>query len=170
MCQPDAECVRHCLNGHPEAFRLLVVRHQDPLVRYLTGRLGNEDQAVEAAQETMVRAYFALRRIKQPEAFYSWLLGIADRVTKETHRRQQRQRQMVADCEVAEEQEDRPEPPVRQAVAELPEVYRQVILLRYYGGLSCAEISRDQGMPIGTVTKRLSRAYALLRQVLRRQQ
>ncbi len=85
-------------------------------------------QAIEAAQETKVRAYFALRRIKKPEAFYSWLLGIADRVAKETHRRN---RQMATDYDVAQQQEDRPQPPVRQAVAELPDVYRQVILLRY---------------------------------------
>ncbi len=171
MCQTDAQCVRRCLNGHPEAFRHLVLRHQDHLVRFLTGRLGDEDRAVEAAQETMVRAYFALRKIKKPEAFYSWLLGIADRVAKEMHRAKQRRRQVPSiDCELAEEQEDRPQPPVRRAVAELPDVYRHVILLRYYGGLSCAEISRKEGVPIGTVTKRLSRAYELLRRALRSQQ
>jgi len=169
-CPPDAECVRQCLNGHPEAFRHLVGRYQDPLVRYLSGRLGNEDQAVEAAQEAMVRAYFALKKIRKPEAFYSWLLGIADRVAKETHRHNQRQRQMAADHDVAQQQEDRPLRPVRQAVAELPDVYRQVILLRDYGGLSCVQISREQGVPIGTVTKRLSRAYALLREALREPQ
>ncbi len=51
-----------------------------------------------------------------------------------------------------------------EAVARLPDTYREVILLRFYGGQSCAEISRDLGVPLGTVTKRLSRAYALLRE------
>jgi len=43
-------------------------------------------------------------------------------------------------------------------------------LLRFYGGLTCAEISRDLDVPIGTVTKHLSRAYAVLRETLPRPQ
>jgi RNA polymerase sigma-70 factor (ECF subfamily) len=65
------------------------------------------------------------------------------------------------------DQADPPGPEVAQAVAALPEAYRQVILLRYYAGRSCAEISRELDVPVGTVTKRLSRAYALLRKALR---
>jgi hypothetical protein len=45
-------------------------------------------------------------------------------------------------------------------------VYREVVLMRYYGGLSCAEIGGNLGVPVGTVTKRLSRAYAMLRESL----
>ena len=52
------------------------------------------------------------------------------------------------------------------ALAALPETYRQVILLRYYEELSCQEVAERLDMPLGTVTKTLSRAYALLRQEL----
>jgi DNA-directed RNA polymerase specialized sigma24 family protein len=38
--------------------------------------------------------------------------------------------------------------------------------LRFHGGHSCQEISHNLGVPLGTVTKRLSRAYALLREHL----
>ena len=54
-----------------------------------------------------------------------------------------------------------------EAVARLPEAYREVIVRRFYAGQSCAEISADLGVPLGTVTKRLSLAYSLLRQSLR---
>jgi DNA-directed RNA polymerase specialized sigma24 family protein len=54
-------------------------------------------------------------------------------------------------------------------VTALPEAYRTVILLRYYGGLSCSGIAGQLDMPLGTVTKMLSRAYALLRDSLQRQ-
>jgi RNA polymerase sigma-70 factor (ECF subfamily) len=56
--------------------------------------------------------------------------------------------------------------PLEEAIAVLPESYRRVILLRYYEGLSCQELATRLGMPLGTVTKTLSRAYALLRQEL----
>jgi RNA polymerase sigma-70 factor (ECF subfamily) len=53
-----------------------------------------------------------------------------------------------------------------EAIAVLPETYRQVILLRYYEELSCQEVAQRLEIPLGTVTKTLSRAYALLRQEL----
>ena len=51
-------------------------------------------------------------------------------------------------------------------MAGLPEAYRTVILLRYYGGCSCKQIAEQLDMPLGTVTVTLSRAYALLRDAL----
>jgi RNA polymerase sigma-70 factor (ECF subfamily) len=52
---------------------------------------------------------------------------------------------------------------LEEVIALLPESYRQVILMRYYEGLSCQDVATRLGMPLGTVTKTLSRAYALLR-------
>ena len=167
MCQSDAECVRQCLNGHPEAFEHLLRRYEAPLVRYLTGRLGNEEAAIEAAQETVVRAYCTLRKLKKPDSFRCWLLGIAGRVAKETNRTRRRRGQIVSlQSEPAADPADRPDPALDQAVAGLPEIYRRVVLLRYYGGLSCAEVGRELAVPVGTVTMRLSRAYRLLRERL----
>lgn len=172
MRQSDDECIRACLNDHPEAFRHLVRRYEAPLARYLRGRLSNAEQAVEAAQEVFVRAYFALADLRRPEAFLSWLLGIADRVTKEIYRAARRCRtvdwQDADPAEAAVRHQTDAEAATAEAVAGLPDAYREVIVLRYYGGHSCAEISRDLGVPLGTVTKRLSRAYALLRDCLRK--
>jgi RNA polymerase sigma factor (sigma-70 family) len=52
---------------------------------------------------------------------------------------------------------------LEEVIALLPESHRQVILMRYYEGLSCQDVAPRLGMPLGTVTKTLSRAYALLR-------
>jgi RNA polymerase sigma-70 factor (ECF subfamily) len=154
-------------------FRHLVSRYHAPLLRHLSGRLGDENEAAEAAQETMVRAYFALGKLRKAESFYSWLLAIADRVAKEMHRGRRRR---ATSLEVATPTDhagaagatgDRLSADVSRAVAELPDVLREVVLLRFYGGQSCAEISHSLGVPLGTVTSRLSRAYALLRKSLR---
>ncbi len=174
MCQTDAECVRLCLDGHPKAFGDLVDRYQGPLVRYLTGRLGSEEEAAELAQETFVRAWCTLRKLKKPESFHCWLLGIAGRVAKENQRKWHRRGQVVSlarepavrrgDCPGAAS--DRPEMALDQAVSGLPEIYREVVLLRYYGGLTCADVGRELGLSLGAVTMRLSRAYGLLRECL----
>ena len=62
-----------------------------------------------------------------------------------------------------------PDYPLAKTIAKLPNFYRQLILLRYYGGQSCKEIAIQLDMPIGTITKTLSRAYAMLREMLSEQ-
>ena len=170
MSQSDEQCIKSCLDGHPEAFRHLVERYQSPLRRCLYLRLGNAEEATEATQEAFVRAYFALGKLRKPAAFFSWLLGIADRVAKETFRAAKRSRtvtwEQVPPAELAGKPDANADTGVTEAVAKLPDVYREVVMLRFYAGQSCAEISRDLDVPLGTVTKRLSRAYSLLREHL----
>jgi RNA polymerase sigma-70 factor (ECF subfamily) len=165
----DGEYVRSSRNGSPDDFRLLVQRYQRPLFAYLAGRLGSALEAEEAAQESFVRAFLSLKKLRQPESFYAWLLGIAARVLKEQFRAMIRREQAQAAQESlrSSEPETAPEYPLEEAIAVLPETYRQVILLRYYEGLSCQEVGQRLGMPLGTVTKTLSRAYALLREELK---
>lgn len=170
MSFSDEQCVRRCLNGHPEEFRHLVDRYQSALARCLRVRLGNADEAAEVAQESFVRAYFDLGRLRKPAAFFAWVWGIADRVVKEARRAPARRR-FVAFEQAEEAELDAKSDPdddieVSLAVARLPEPYREVVLLRFYGGRSCAQISEDLDVPLGTVTKRLSRAYTLLRELL----
>jgi RNA polymerase sigma-70 factor, ECF subfamily len=69
-------------------------------------------------------------------------------------------------AEPAGKQEECADTALTEAVARLPDAYREVIVLRFYEGQSCQEISRGLDVPLGTVTKRLSRAYGLLRERL----
>jgi len=170
MQPSDADYVVSSRNGCPEHFRLLVERYQRPLLAYLGGRLGNPLEAEEAAQESFVRAFFSLKKLRKPESFYAWLLGIAGRVLKEQFRALERRHKVqdaAAEALLTEDSDPDDEYPLEEAIAALPESYRQVILLRYYEGLSCLEVGQRLAMPLGTVTKTLSRAYILLRQELK---
>jgi len=171
MSRNDIETVKQCLNGHPEEYRQLVQRYQGTLLSFLSGRMGDRERAEEAAQETFVRAYFSLRKLKKPGSFHSWLLGIADRVSKEQHREQVKNRPIFSPPSELEEPASAPPPhddALKAAIARLPESYREVILLRYYGGRSCSEVAEHLGFALGTVTKKLSKAYAMLRDSLKR--
>ncbi len=164
----DGEYVVSSRNGCPEHFRILVQRYQRPLFAYLSSRLGNYLEAEEAAQESFVRAFLSLKKLRKPESFYAWLLGIAGRVLKEQFRATERRPKDGAGAEslLSEEPGSMAEYPLEEVIAVLPESYRQVILMRYYEGLSCQDVATRLAMPLGTVTKTLSRAYALLRQEL----
>jgi RNA polymerase sigma-70 factor (ECF subfamily) len=164
----DKVYVERCRDGHSEDFRLLVARYQRPLFSFLAGRLRDHLQAEEAAQESFVRAFLSLKKLRKPESFYSWLLGIAGRVAKEQFRslaHRQRDRE-AAEAMMANAADHAKEYPLEEAIGALPESHRQVVVLRYYEGLSCQEVATRLEMPLGTVTKTLSRAYALLRQEL----
>lgn len=164
----DAEYVISSRNGCPDHFRFLVERYQRPLFTFLANRLRDFSEAEEAAQESFVRAFMSLRKLNKPDSFFPWLLGIAGRVVKEQFRSQKRDEQdRLAAENLLQEPADPPDYPLEEALAMLPESYRQVLLLRYYDGLSCQEVATRLGLPLGTVTKTLSRAYALLRQQLK---
>lgn len=163
----DKYYIGRCLNGHPDDFRYLVREYQAMLLAHLAGRLGDRDRVEEAAQESFVRAYFKLDKLRKPESFFSWLVGISSRVVKE-HRRKEQRNGEIAGMQ-SEQVRDRPaceDYGLEQAIAKLPGSYRKVVLLRYYGGRSCSEVAEQLDMPLGTVTKTLSRAYATLRQLL----
>ncbi|MBL7154569.1 MAG: RNA polymerase sigma factor [Phycisphaerae bacterium] len=169
MSETDNYYIERCLDGHPDDFRFLVRRYQALLLAHLAGKLGSRDRAEEAAQETLVRAYFNMSKLKNPDAFFAWLLGIANYVVKEYVRKEQVQKQREA---IRSFSQEAPSPELSQdyvlegAIAELPETYRRVVLLRYYGGHSCSQVAQRLDMPIGTVTKTLSRAYVMLRNSL----
>ncbi|HIJ71424.1 MAG TPA: RNA polymerase sigma factor [Planctomycetes bacterium] len=171
MAETDIHYIARCLDGHPDDFRYLVRRYQTALLAHLAGQLHDKEKAEDAAQETLVRAYFNLSKLKKQKSFFSWLLGISGRVVKEQQRDRQRRTQIARSLA-----ENRPtvgtqhDYPLARTIAQLPDSYRELILLRYYSGLSCSQISRQLDMPLGTVTKTLSRAYVMLRDLLRPQQ
>ena len=165
----DKDYVQRCRNGHTEDFRVLVNRYQKSVFSFLMVKLNNHRSDVEeAAQESFVRAFVSLKKLRKPESFYAWLLGIASRVALEQHRIQKQRR---LECAVEEDIKAAPSAPLEtgsldEAVSALPETCRRLILMRYYDGLSCKEIGQQLEMPLGTVTKMLSRAYVLLREEL----
>jgi RNA polymerase sigma-70 factor (ECF subfamily) len=149
-----------------------VRRYERVVVAHLRGRLRDTATLEDAAQETFVRAYQNLGELRSPDRFFSWLIGIADRVARESGRRAWRQHQLL-DAYAAEPRPLAPSPrdtdvQVEGAVASLSKPLQQVVVLRFYGSRSCAEIAELLHVPVSTVTKRLSRAYDQLRRHITR--
>ena len=168
MARKDEYYVKRCLRGHVDDYRHLVRRYEGVLLGHLAGRLGRVNAAEEVAQEALVRAYFGLSKLKKPGSYFSWLISIADNVAKEFLRDKKKFNTMAELPEEGamcpEEREDNYE--LEKTIARLPESQRRILLLRYYGGLSCLEVAQKLGIPLGTVTKNLSRAYKNLRELL----
>ncbi|MBN2319233.1 MAG: RNA polymerase sigma factor [Acidobacteria bacterium] len=172
MTESDRFYIERCLDGHPDDYRHLVRRYQSALITGLTYRLKSRDRAEETAQEAFVRAWFNLNRLKKPDSFLSWLTGIANRVAGEFRRKDKnllRQDDVSIVSQTTSPAERHPDVDLEKAISALPDAYREIILLRYYGGQSCKEVAESLEIPLGTVTKMLSRAYAMLRRSLEKE-
>ncbi len=183
MNAPDEELIRLCLNGRAEAFGDLVRRYQDRLHHSLYRLLGSREDALDAVQEAFVLAFQKLGSFRGDSQFYSWLFRIGYNAAVSGKRRERlktrsldavreqsgsdpddaRTDQLPSHAmEVAEQQAL-----VQQALSELPEEYRDVIVMKEMEDLSYEEIATLMDVPIGTVRSRLHRGRGELREKLR---
>lgn len=182
----DLALVRRCRDGDVEAFGSLVLRYQDRLFGTLVHVLGSFDDARDVAQDAFVLAFQNLKSFRGDSAFYSWLFRIAYNAAATSRRKGKRDRghasletgreqtgvepadeRATADPSYALNSEER-QMLVRQALDELAEDYRTVLILKEMEGLRYEEIAEIVGCPIGTVRSRIHRAREELRQRLAR--
>ena len=184
MNSNDLELINQCLAGRTEAFGKLVLRHQDRLFRTLVSLLGSDEDARDVAQEAFVLAFQKLGTFRGDSAFYSWLFRIAFNASM-SHKR--KRRHATTSMDAAREQagieplDDRSagRPPshslevreqqnlVQQALAELTDDYRTVLVLKELEGRKYQEIAEIIGCPIGTVRSRIHRAREEMREKLK---
>ncbi len=174
--------VRRAARGEESAFSELY-RRTRPMVARLIGGFAplDADEVEDVIQETYVRAFKALPRLKEPGAFEAWLLSIARNRARTRLERKSHTRQL--DEEVADpEPEAVPHLPealqverdiavVRQLIAELPEGEEKKTVQLFYieGELSAREIAERLGVGKSAVTMRLERFRARIkRELLRR--
>ena len=116
-------------------------------------------------------AWRELAQLRRPESFGYWVSAIARNLARTASaERSRRDGLRLADRRHDQEEAPGREALYRRALAEverLPDGYREVFLLRYVGEMSCARISEELNLPVGTVTARLSRGHAMLRDKLR---
>jgi RNA polymerase sigma-70 factor (ECF subfamily) len=151
-----------------------VMPHLPILVRAASALVGFSD-AEDAAQEALLRAWHAWHNLRDITSVRSWLLQIVYNVCLDwqrghfgTHRR--RTSSLSDDSLSLPLLEDDPGSSdhaialdLHQAIQELDESLRQVILLRFFVGLDATEISTIISIPSGTVRRRIQRAIMQLR-------
>lgn len=124
--------------------------------------LGSEADALEAVDEAVYQALRALKQLRQPEFFETWLTRILlNTCHKELRRRKRFQPVETLPDTAGPDDYDRL--PLKEAVGRLPEELRAVIILRFFAGYTQAETAALLAVPQGTVATRQRRALELLR-------
>ena len=178
--EDDVQLIYRVLSGDDEAFTTLVRKHQKGVHALAWRRIGDFHFAEEIAQDTFLRAYKGLPKLKDPRQFSGWLYVITNRLCNSWLEKNKSPIKSVEDVPVVEiqrtsyeryvldEQEKEAKASrqklVRQLLAKLPESERTVMTLYYLGEMTTKEISKFLGVSVNTITSRLQRARKRLQQ------
>lgn len=182
----DHALIEQTKQGDEAAFAEIVSRYRNPLTNYLFRMLNDYEEAVDLAQETFVRVYFAIERYHTDYAFSTYIYRIATNLAISEIRRRKRRKLMsltgffqyegeevdfhppdkkpLPDADMLEEEQ---KAVIARAIATLPDKYRAPIILRDVEGLSYEEIAGVMQLGLGTTKSRISRARGLLKDKLK---
>jgi RNA polymerase sigma-70 factor (ECF subfamily) len=162
--------------GDAEAFARLYRRFHGPVFGYLLARIGDRIEAEDMAAEVFVEAARRVRGFQgSADAFAGWLFTIARHDLVDRGRAARRRTvEPVADLPDVERAPDPADEVlrhldadrIRTAMARITEDQREVLLLKFAGGLSNEEIASAVGKPVGAVKSLQHRGLASLRRVL----
>ena len=176
MSDSDNELVDRARSGDHDAFCTLLERHR--IVALRVGYTIAGDEAEDAVQEAMIKAFRHIDRFRPGAPFRPWLLAIVTNEARNRRRVQGRHQALELRVtsnwrvELAEPSAEVTALAIDQrarllaAVTALPDRDREIVALRYFAGLSEAETSVALECPVGTVKSRLSRALERLRLAL----
>ena len=143
-----------------------IAAYVDKVYAYAVKKTFSDEEAAELSQEILYTAVRELPRLRDESRFEPWLWSLAQNVAKSFRRKQGKQRAMFSydipeDLAYEEDTDSENEELyalLRRKIAMLSAIYREIILLYYYDGLSTKQISEHLKIPEGTVTWRLSEA------------
>ncbi len=173
----DDSLVARVKAGDAGAFAILAERHRAGLVRLASFLIGDLDEAESIAQETITRALTGIAGYDPQTPFLAWIRGIVLNLARQHQRRLRRHAvvtdpsRLVADPSKQERQQGvlsailRDELATRLwlAVGQLPETYREAVVLHYVEGMDYSEMSQITGVSAGALRVRALRGRNLLR-------
>lgn len=177
----DGELAALTLAGRGAAFAEIMRRHRDPIYRLIRGHVGQADDALDLVQECFSSAFKALDRYDQQRPLRAWLSRIAVNKCRDWSRRRMVRRLFTAlpftgtvlevedtSPSLEEAAADREELELLwKAVAELPSVLKEPLILRTIEGLSQAEVADVLRISEKAVETRIYRARAKLSKIRR---
>lgn len=165
----------------PGAYRELIERYHDDLLRFLTRMMGDHAAAEDIFQDTFLQVHISAASFDSSRRFRPWLFTIAANKARDSLRKKNRRKTVELSAPIKKNESgasfvdllevDVPPPDeamdlaerdeqVQRALAMLGPALREVLLLAYFQRLSYAQIAADLGIPLGTVKSRMHSAVA----------
>lgn len=170
--------VRAYQAGDERAFDTIVRTQYNALYAHAYSRLKSHESAEDAVQDTLLRAYRALSKLDGDLALKAWLHRILTNVCHDEGNRRRRQQGLVEKIgAIPEELAGDPAEEaalydtvriMSQALEELPESYREALVLRYVDGLSFREVAEAAGVTEENARARVHRGRLALHKIMAR--
>jgi RNA polymerase sigma-70 factor (ECF subfamily) len=163
----DEDLMAAVASGDETALTALIDRYAARVHAYLLRHSNSREDADDLLQETWVRVARSARSFDTARRFRSWIYGIATNLARDLFRRRMTRERALRTLAMnppatsGADSADRGE--LRERIAELPENMRAVLLLRYYEGMSEAEMAEALNIPRGTIKSRLHASLRRLR-------
>lgn len=175
MDTDEHELFRAAIHGDREAFEMIIRTQSRALFAIAYGILQNRAEAEDVVQDGLIKAWKSRWRVRDPGKFLAWLTTIVRHRARDLARRR-RPEPLPADF--SEQPTDSGEPvdslreretadKLHAALAELPELHRAALTLRYFEELDYAAIEKLLGLSNGALRGILGRALQTLRERLR---
>jgi RNA polymerase sigma-70 factor, ECF subfamily len=180
----DRELVERVASGDQSAYQVLVERYQTRVFAVAYGLLHNREDAREVTQEAFIKAYRNLGGFRRDASFYTWLYRITVNLGIDFRRKAYRNRETILDETRVAADVDNPTSArpisnpgkslerkrlgalIQDAIDQLPDDQKTVIVLREIEGLSYKEIAETMDCAEGTVMSRLFYARKKLQTLL----
>jgi RNA polymerase sigma-70 factor (ECF subfamily) len=170
-------------DGHQEAFDELVRRHQGRVYAVAYRMTGNREDALDVAQDALVKAYQKIEKWQPHGGFVPWLMRLTTNQAIDALRRRKRQATESLDADDGrrldsiEDESAAPadrgartqeiEERVQSALGSLSTSQRAIFVLRHYEGMKLNEIAESMGISVGSVKVHLFRALKKLQAELK---
>ncbi len=176
----DAQLIEQARAGDPKAMELILARHEQRVYRFGLRMCGNEDDARDVLQETLLAAFKNLGTFRGDSQISTWLYQVARSFCIKQRRRREGEparHEGMESNEVKHLASDASEPDSRTHAKQVGEViqaamntlqddYREALVLRDVEGLSAEEAAGVVGIEVGALKSRLHRARMQLKQSL----
>ncbi|MBX3096853.1 MAG: sigma-70 family RNA polymerase sigma factor [Fimbriimonadaceae bacterium] len=174
----DIALVNRAKAGDESAFGLLFDRHRELVFRFALQMIRNRDEAEDVVQESFVRAFRNIGSYQDRAKFTTWLLRIVTNLCTDrarmVHRRHHLEQQQASEGLIWMTEGDREDPNenlvadgrrqmLREALAELSDAHRQLIIMRDLEEMEYAEIAELLGCSVGGAKLRVLRARRALK-------
>jgi RNA polymerase sigma-70 factor (ECF subfamily) len=168
----DEEIVNKILGGETALFEVLMRKYNERLYRISLSIVGDGDAAEDIMQTAYINAYRQLANFEGRSSFGTWLTRILINENLLYKKREQRKQQLVMETTFTEKHDETPlsgllnkelKSILEKAVADLPEKYRLVFVMREVQGMSTDETMEALNLGESNVKMRLIRAKEMLR-------
>lgn len=184
----EHKLIKQAIDGDSSAFESLILPYEKKVYNIAYQMFKNEQDAYDAAQEVLIKVYRNLDKFNFESGFSTWLHRLAMNTCIDEYRKKKRHRAKTVSMEQKDDGEDRPvmqlvdhKPTpeqqvlqdeqvreVREALGQLKEEQRIMLIYRDLQDMSYKEIAKICDCSLGTVKSRIARARKALKEIIQR--